>query len=197
MKNLFLFLIFAVSGFAMDSKQALETLMEGNARFAKDKPTQLNRSIKSRKALKPGQNPMAVIVACADSRVAPEILFDANLGDLFVVRLAGNVVSDIALESINYAVENLGTPLILVIGHQNCGAVDAVIKGMTKGVPAIAKQVEPSVAEARKKDPSDLLETAIKLNAVHTQKEIQEKLKPKAEVLAGYYNFQTGKVELQ
>ncbi len=197
MKNLFLFLLLAISGFAVDSNQALETLMEGNTRFAKDKPTQLNRSIKGRKALKSGQNPIAVIVACADSRVAPEILFDANLGDLFVVRLAGNVVSDIALESIGYAVENLGTPLILVIGHQNCGAVDAVVKGTTKGVPAIAKQVEPSVALARKKDPTDLLETAIKLNAAHTKKEIEEKLKPKAEVRAGYFNFQTGKVELQ
>lgn len=200
MKKILPFLLLVSFAFASDSissKQALEKLMAGNRRFAKDKPTQLNRSIKRRKALKIGQKPFAVIVACSDSRVAPEILFDANLGELFVVRLAGNVVSDAALESINYAIEHLESPLILVMGHQYCGAVDAVIQGQTKDIPAIAKQVEPSVAKARKEDPSDLLTTSIKLNAVHTKDEIVQKLKPKAATYAGYYNFQTGKVELQ
>lgn len=196
MKKVVPFLLLLASGFATDSKGDLDKLMEGNARFAKDKPTELNRSIKSRKALKIGQKPFAVIVACSDSRVAPEILFDANLGELFVVRLAGNVVSNEALESINYALDHLGSSLIFVMGHQYCGAVDAVIQGVTKDIPEIAKQVKQSVAEARQKDPSDLLVTATKLNAIHTKEEIEKRLKPIAAIYAGYYNFQTGKVEL-
>ena len=114
----------------MNSEEALKTLIDGNARYAAGNPSNVlvSRELRSKLYAK-GQSPYAAIVGCSDSRVPMEIIFDAGLGELFIIRTAGNVVSDIGLGSLEYAVEALKTPLIAVIGHQECGAIKAAIHG--------------------------------------------------------------------
>src|SRR5688572_28409492 len=104
---------------------SLKRLMAGNARFVADKPSLEHLGAVRRTTLAKGQNPIAIVLCCSDSRVPPEYVFDQGLGDLFVVRVAGNVADEVALGSIEYAAEHLGTPLLLVLGHEACGAVKA------------------------------------------------------------------------
>lgn len=205
MKKLLFFLMLSISVIARPSTpdEALDSLIEGNIRFAKGKPEQADRSPKRREAKATFQRPYAVIVACSDSRMAPEILFDAGIGELFVVRLAGNVVDQMAIESILYAVEHLGALTILVVGHESCGAVDAVVQGKIGDIEALAKEIEPAVKQARKSGKTPLLEEAIRLNALETRKTLLENdlikelaEKKKLSLNAGYYDFMTGKVEL-
>jgi carbonic anhydrase len=114
--------------------QALEVLLEGNRRFIVGDRLHPNQDADRRTALAPGQNPFAVLFGCADSRLAAEIIFDRGLGDLFVVRTAGNVIGPEVLGSIEYGVEVLGAPLIAVLGHDSCGAVAATLAAMVDGV---------------------------------------------------------------
>jgi len=114
----------------MTSEEAFKNLIDGNARYAAGALWKPRISSELRKdLLTKGQNPYAAIVGCSDSRAPMELIFDAGLGDLFIIRTAGNVVSDIGLGSLEYAVEMLKTPLIVVVGHQQCGAVKAAIRG--------------------------------------------------------------------
>jgi carbonic anhydrase len=110
--------------------EALARLKEGNARFVRGRVKRPNAGADRRSAVAGGQNPFAVIVSCADSRVPPEILFDQGIGDLFVVRTAGQALGDFELASIEYAVEHLGTPFILVLGHERCGAIKATVEAV-------------------------------------------------------------------
>ncbi len=206
MWKLVFFLSVLSVGFSVESitpAQALDQLMEGNTRYLNETPQKATRTYKRRKATITQQDPFAIIVACSDSRVAPEILFDAGIGDLFVIRLAGNVVGQLGVESANYAAALLKTPLILVMGHENCGAVKAVIKRETTGVSAIAEMIAPAVKEARESDPANLLEKATKLNALNVKQDLLAKKsikelvnQNKLAIHAAYYDFDTGKVEL-
>lgn len=183
--------------------QGLERLLQGNQRYVQDKLEHPNRTTERRLALVSKQEPFAVIVGCADSRVAPEILFDEGVGDLFVVRVAGNVIGPLELDSVEYAALYLHSSVILVLGHENCGAVNAVIKGTTKEIESVAELIEPSVQAERKKNPPNLLEASTKKNALAMknyllstpiiQKLVAEK---KLQVEAGYYSLQSGAVEL-
>src|SRR5947209_7883859 len=114
-----------------NTDDALKRLLDGNARFVAGKSAELNGSqlIERRAALAKDQKPFAVIVSCSDSRVPPELVFNVGLGDVFVIRTAGEVVDAVALGSIEYAVEHLGSSLIVVLGHQQCGAVAAAVSG--------------------------------------------------------------------
>src|SRR5262249_21918335 len=111
------------------SAQALERLKAGNDRFSDDKTGERKIGKDRREELAKGQHPFAVILTCADSRVAPELVFDTGLGDLFVLRVAGNVTDPAVIGSIEYAVEHLHAPLIVVMGHEACGAVKAALGG--------------------------------------------------------------------
>ena len=116
---------------AVSGDDALNQLMEGNARFAKGKATNPRRSPADFRAVSEAQSPIAVVVACADSRVSPEVIFDAGIGELFVIRLAGNVIdgAGVAVKgSIEYAIVELHVPLVIVLGHTNCGAIKAAVK---------------------------------------------------------------------
>src|SRR5947209_2306854 len=106
---------------------AIKLLKEGNGRFAQGKLAAKDTGANRRALLAKGQHPFAVVLTCADSRVAPELVFDQGLGDLFVLRVAGNITDPFTLGSIEYAVEHLHTPLIVVLGHENCGAVAAAL----------------------------------------------------------------------
>jgi carbonic anhydrase len=142
---------------------ALKLLLEGNQRFVDGKPLHPNQDPTRRAALAGGQQPFAAILSCSDSRTAPEIVFDRGLGDLFIIRNAGNVPGRLAMESLLYTTAYLGTPLILVMGHTKCGAVDATLSGQTGDIPETAKEIEPAVAKS-KSMPGDPLDNAISEN---------------------------------
>lgn len=131
---------------------AKQLLIEGNGRFISGKP--LSKDLSSTKRMdlmKNGQHPFAVIVSCSDSRVPPELLFDQALGDLFVIRVAGNVITPVELGSVEYAVEHLKAPLVVVLGHEECGAVTAAVQGgETHGsITAITNKIKPAIDEAK------------------------------------------------
>lgn len=198
----YLFFYFFLSS-ALFAESGLERLIQGNARYVKDNLDHPNRTPERRESLVSKQEPFAVIVGCSDSRVPPEIIFDQGVGDLFVVRVAGNVVGPIERASIEYSVIYLHSSVILVLGHENCGAVDAVMKGITQDIEPVAQLIQPAVYEAKKKETSNALETTIKLNAIRMrddllstpaiQKLVSDK---KLEVYAGYYHLQSGVVEI-
>ena len=127
---------------------AWQKLLDGNARFVSGQSAHPNQDGKRRAEVAAGQKPFAIVIGCADSRTSPEILFDQGLGDLFVVRLAGNIVDDAALGSVEFAVAALGAKLIVVLGHEKCGAVKATV-GVVNGDAAPANHIA-SIVEAIK-----------------------------------------------
>ena len=149
----------------MDADDAMKKLMAGNQRFVSEAYNRGDIGLSRRLELSKGQHPFAIIVDCSDSRVAPEFIFDQGLGDLFVIRTAGNIVDDIAIGSVEYAVEHLGVRLVLVLGHEDCGAVKATVAGgKAEGhIDAIVQAIKPAVAIAKKK-PGSLLNNAIAQN---------------------------------
>jgi len=152
-----------------------------------------------------GQTPFAVVVGCSDSRVAPEIVFDEGLGDIFVIRTAGEVVDDAALGSIEYAVEHLGSPLIVVLGHERCGAVSAAVAGAQAPghIATLLKAIEPAVEQTKGK-PGDAVENAVRAQALDVAKQLREAEPILAErvrtgrlkIVAARYDLDTGKVEV-
>jgi carbonic anhydrase len=187
----------------IDPDTALARLKAGNARFVSGELSHPNQSPARRTKLAEGQRPFAIILGCSDSRTAPEVVFDQGLGDLFVVRTAGNVVDDIALGSIEYAAEHLGASLIVVLGHENCGAVKATLDGgkLSGHLPAIAKAIRPAV-KASANHQGDALDNAVLENArleaqrVARSKPILRKLvdEGKVRVVAARYDLDTGRV---
>jgi carbonic anhydrase len=187
---------------AVTPNEALQKLKEGNKRFVNGKLEHPNRDEVRREALVSKQEPFAIIVGCSDSRVSPEILFDQGVGDLFVVRVAGNVGGPIELDSIEFAAVFLKSSLILVLGHENCGAVNAVLNGQTKDIPAIANLIAPAIKDT--KTQSGSLESAIKANvrAVVTQLKNSPPIanqiaRNSIKVVGGYFNLESGQVEWQ
>ena len=141
---------------------------------------EVDLSSKKRETLVAGQSPFAVIVSCSDSRVPPELIFNQGLGDLFVVRVAGNVIDKIELGSVEYAVEHLKAPLIVVMGHENCGAVEAAVEASGKkqhgNIGAIINKIEPSVKKVKSKDlhGKELVESVTNENIANSSREIKE-----------------------
>jgi len=185
--------------------KALQKLMDGNNRYVSAQMSHPNQTPARRSEVIEGQHPFAVIVGCSDSRVPPEIIFDQGLGDLFVVRLAGHVLSDEALGSIEYALEHLGTRLIMVLGHDNCGAVTAAVKGgdIPGHIGSIVKAIAPAVKKA-KNQPGDLLENAIRENVAMVVEQLKYSdplLKELVEngalkIVGAHYHLDDGKVSV-
>jgi len=180
---------------------ALSRLKAGNERFANSKES-AGKPVAARRAeTAKDQHPFAVIVGCADSRTAPEIVFDQTIGDLFVIRTAGNLVDDYALGSIEYAVEHLGTRLIVVLGHERCGAVTAALAGGSAPghVNSLVRDIQPAVAASKGKE-GDALTNAIHENDAEVANKIRKQaqlgeLAAQVRVVEGYYDLDTGKVE--
>ncbi len=149
----------------LDAEESLKKLMDGNRRFVSETYDRGDIGPGRRAEISKGQRPFAVIVDCSDSRVVPEFIFDQGLGDLFVIRTAGNIVDDIAIGSVEYAVKHLGVRLVLVLGHDDCGAVKATVAGgKAEGhIDAILQAIRPAVAVAMQK-PGNLLDNAIAQN---------------------------------
>jgi len=148
-------------------RQALDKLMAGNHRFVSGQPEHPNSGEERRSEVAKGQRPYAIVLTCADSRTSPEIVFDQGLGDLFVVRVAGNILDDHALGSIEYGVAHLGARLILVMGHSKCGAVDAAVQGghAPGHIAKVVEAIVPAVKQVRGR-PGSLLDNAINANVV-------------------------------
>src|SRR5215469_7214849 len=136
---------------SVSADQALAKLMEGNKRYSSNKEQHPDESLARRRELQQSQQPFAVILSCADSRVPPELIFDQGLGDLFVIRVAGNIAADDDLASIEYSVEHLHTKLVLVLAHEKCGAVTAAIEGgkAPGHLKTLVSAIQPSVEETR------------------------------------------------
>ena len=181
-------------------------LMAGNARFVAGKPHAY--ALKPlRQKLASGQSPNVIVLSCSDSRVPPELTFDQSLGDLFVVRTAGNVADPVGLGSIEYAVAHIHSPVLVVMGHQKCGAVTAACSGEkmpSTNLDAIMKKIGPAVEEAKayaKGD--DLLEAAIKENVFQSAKDLQSNSaiireavqSGQLKIIEAIYRFDTGEVE--
>ena len=187
---------------------ALDRLVEGNVRYVSGKAQHPRQDEARRTEVAAGQKPYAVIVGCSDSRTSPEILFDQGLGDLFVTRLAGNVVDDTALGSIEFAVAKLGARVIVVLGHEKCGAVSAAVDSVKNGtaLPAhLGSFVDPikPAAEASKGEPGDAVDNAVRANVELVVKKLKasspilEPLVKSGEliIVGARYDLDNGKVE--
>ncbi len=181
---------------------APSSLEDGNRIFIGNKEYQALR-----KELTKGQHPRTIVLTCSDSRVAPEILFTKTLGELFVVRNAGNVIDSVALGSIEYAAEHLHSSVLLVLGHTKCGAVTAACSGRTESpyINSIISNIEPAVAEAKHnhKSGDELIESAaienvqLQIRNVMKSKIIEELVDSgKLKIMGGIYNISSGKVEI-
>jgi len=188
---------------ALTAPQAENRLKDGNDRYVHHKSIHPDQTREHMTSLTSGQHPFAVILSCADSRVPPELVFDQGLGDLFVVRVAGNTVNDETLGSIEYAVEHLGSPLIVVMGHEKCGAVQAAMSGKEEPghILSIAKPIEVVLQDA-KKMPGDPVHNAVLANARHVADELRHS-EPilahavsvgKLVVVSAVYDLATGRV---
>jgi carbonic anhydrase len=189
----------------MSGKEALQVLLAGNKRFLSGKLEHPNHCEESRKGLVSGQDPLAVVLACADSRVPPVDIFDQGLGDLFILRVAGNIINDHILGSIEYAVSHLHTPLVMVMGHSSCGAVGAVAQGVKLGghIASLTPSIEAALKKAKGQE-GHWTNNAAKELAKTTAKKIKESepiiadlvQEGKVLVVATYYDLATGEVAL-
>lgn len=189
---------------------ALERLMQGNERYAAGKTVPRDFA-STRSLLATGQNPYACLLSCADSRVSPELCFDENRGDLFVTRVAGNYVTNDILASLEYGTAVLNSPLIMVLGHTQCGAINAAVKGFETNasfpghIQNIVTALMPSVrAASNGAHDGTLAEAATKENIRHSVKLLQESTPilgqlvedGKLKVVGGIYRLKTGRVEI-
>lgn len=152
-------------------------LMKGNKRFASGK-TLTRDVVKARAKTAASQQPFVMVLCCADSRVSPELVFDQNIGDLFVVRTAGNIADEIALGSLEYAIEHLGSRMLVVLGHEKCGAVTATLSGEampTANLNAIVKKIRPGIDRLKGLVQGDtLLSLAVEANVHHSAADVIE-----------------------
>lgn len=199
-------------GVGVTADEALQKLLDGNKRYVESKLNACGESTAAaREKLANSQKPYAIILSCSDSRVPPEIIFDKGLGEIFVIRVAGNVPDPVVLGSIEYAAEHLGSPLVVVLGHERCGAVTAAVdaKGKPEGnIGAIIKTIAPAVKQARLeakgKDKAELVETAINDNVrlvaanITRQSPVLKHLvkEGKLKVVTAKYDLDDGKVTL-
>jgi carbonic anhydrase len=178
-------------------KDALQRLLDGNQRFVKDNSIGPNRNQERRAATAAQQKPFAIIMGCSDSRVPPELAFDQGIGDIFVVRVAGNVVSAIELDSVEFSAIHNNSSIVIVLGHENCGAVNAVLTNNTQDIESVAALIKPAV------DKNHTLVSAIEANVRNGVTRIKQsppiaKLmkEGKIDVVGGYYDLSSGAVRI-
>lgn len=171
------------------AEESLERLKEGNRKYLMAPINTGDISPARRQALLAGQHPYATILTCSDSRVVPESIFSADLGDLFVVRVAGNVVGDNVLGSIEYASSHLKTPLTVVLGHTGCGAVGAAIQGAAHGfIKALTSEIQAAIGDEKDEYKASCL------NVARSVRKIQSNL-PRVDVIGAIYHLEDGSVE--
>jgi len=185
----------------MNSKEALERLQAGNARYVADRLDGALQDSSRREAVVGGQSPYAIILSCADSRVVPELIFDAGIGELFVIRVAGNIANTSSIASIEYAVAHLGVKLIVVLGHQSCGAVGAALAGGDNGynLNHLLSHLQPALHACEESD----VDAVVRENAIQTAKSLADRstiigdaAKGDLTIAPAWYILETGKVAL-
>ncbi len=191
-----------------DASEALLRLRDGNRRFVDDKPSHAHENASWRSLLVERQQPFATILGCSDSRVPPELIFDVGFGDLFTIRLAGNIIAEDVVGSLQYAAAHLHTPLIVVLGHEGCGAITATVEQMLfkskepEHIESLIKLIKPGLKKLDLKQTRDvLLSAAVEANVrwsmrqVAAHPEARRALREKRLVLVGaVYELNTGKV---
>jgi carbonic anhydrase len=188
---------------AITAERAWQLLKEGNERFAADRSEHKDLSQKRRQELVKGQHPIAVVLACADSRVAPELIFNQGLGDIFVLRVAGNIADPFVLGSAEYAVEHLHAPLVVVLGHERCGAVAAALDAEIPGGNLRTVINSVYIGKHLPVEPDAALSAAITNNVLHQTELITDRSyvlkkaadEKKLKIVAGVYHLDSGKVE--
>jgi carbonic anhydrase len=197
-------LMAAESGPTMPAAQALQLLLDGNQRFVAGKMEHPNQTPARRVEVAKGQHPFASVLACADSRTAPEIIFDRGLGDLFTVRVAGNVADKVVIESLDYSVQHLGVRLVMVLGHTRCGAVIAAVDGHDGpgDVGPMLSELRPAV-QASKGMPGDPVLNAVRENVIlivqnlSTSPELSAMVKSgELKIVGGVYDLDTGTIDM-
>jgi len=188
----------------MNPDKALNLLIAGNKRYVAGQLHHPHQSANRLHEVAQGQKPYAVILGCADSRVPPELIFDAGLGDLFVIRVAGNIADDAIMGSIEYAVEHLGTALVVVLGHEKCGAVQAAYDGgaASAHIRTLVEHITPVVEKARK-GTGDGLDNAVRMNVALVVEELKSSTpvlsgavaEGKIKIVGARYDLDDGKVE--
>jgi len=188
----------------MSAGQALKLLLEGNQRFVAGKLEHPNQTPERRAEVAKGQHPFAAVLACSDSRTPPEIIFDRGLGDIFTVRVAGNVADQVVIESLDYSVKHLGVRVVMVLGHRRCGAVIAAVAGHEEpgDVGPMLSELKPAVAASRGMA-GDPVENAVRENVMlvmkklATSKELSAMVKSgELKVIGGVYDLDTGTIEM-
>ena len=186
----------------MTIENVVSRLQEGNSRFINDNLQHALQDNSRRSELTGGQQPYAIILSCADSRVVPELAFDTGIGELFVIRVAGNVANSSSLASIEYAVAHLNTQVIVVLGHQSCGAVTAAVQGGDNGynLNHLLSHITPAIAASDSgAEVNDIVRTNAKLTAQELANRsaiIQGALNSgNLKILPAYYNLDSGKVD--
>src|SRR5208337_394952 len=198
--------IAADHGPTVTAAQALQALLDGNRRFVVGKLEHPNQTPEVRADVAKGQHPFASVLACSDSRTPPEIIFDRGLGDLFVVRVAGNVADQVVIESLDYSVKHLGVRLVMVLGHRRCGAVIAAVEGhegtADQDVGPMLRELRPAVA-ASKGMAGDPVENAVRENVelvmknLATSAELSAMVKSgELKIVGGVYDLDTGMIEM-
>jgi carbonic anhydrase len=182
---------------------AWQRLKDGNARFADEKPAPKDLGRKRREELAQGQRPFAVVLMCSDSRIAPELIFDQGLGELFVVRVGANIVDPAVIGSIEYAVAHLQAPLVAVIGHENCGGIHAALDGEQHpgAVGWLVKRIH--VGTDLPADKRQAIAAGVRNNALYQAETLTRRStllrdfasSKRVQVVAGVYSMTTGKVE--
>ncbi|MHC5718625.1 MAG: carbonic anhydrase, partial [Nostoc sp.] len=189
--------------------KALKRLLEGNKRYVAGKLLNSERSPSRIDDLEKGQQPFAVVLACSDSRVPPEIVFDQGLGDIFTVRVAGNFLEPGGLASIDYAVEHLKSPPVLVLGHRRCGEVTAVVESIQTGkalpndISKFSEAIAPAIKSV-KNQAGDAVDNAVRANIKYVTNELKTSQlliaefvnKGQVKVLGAYYDIDTGVVKV-
>ena len=186
---------------SVSADAALAKLKEGNLRFASSEVSQSKPTAARRAETAQAQHPFAIILGCADSRTPPELIFDQNLGDLFVIRTAGNLVDDHALGSIEYGVAHLGARLVVVLGHQRCGAVKAALESdhAPGHIESLVRDIQPAVKAAKGK-PGDALSATVTENARQVAAQIKTKaalgdLAKEVRIVYAVYDLDTGRID--
>ena len=182
-------------------QNALNSLKTGNANFVNDNLNNELQDSLRRKDVVDGQHPFAVVLTCSDSRVVPELIFDTGIGELFIIRVAGNVANPSSIASIEYAVAHLDVKLIVVLGHQNCGAVTAALAGSKNGesLDHLLNFIQPAIADSVSKDVDDVSHIHARLTANTLIK--KSSIIPNAvntgdtKIIPAYYSLETGQVD--
>ena len=189
----------------ISADEALKKLKQGNERFMHLHQKHPDESKKRRQEMLKGQHPFAVILSCSDSRVPLELIFDQGLGDLFEIKNAGNVLDDHVIGSIEYAVMHCGVKLIVIMGHQDCGAINATLSGVseTQYIKSLEDSIQPAIDKCKQKGLEITSDNVVKMHVMQDIEELMQKdhylvnymKKHKVKIVPAYYHLDTGKVE--